>query len=280
MPLPDTRHLIATYELAAKKRFGQHFLLDRNILQNIIAASGSLEGINVIEIGPGPGALTSELIGSPARHVTAIEIDDRMIPALREIEAAAGGKLDIMHRDALEVDITQVAESPRVIIANLPYNVATPLLIGWLKTVHAQGGEGIRSMTLMFQKEVAERLVAPPSTKEYGRLAIMTQWLCEATMLFDIPPGAFSPPPKIISSVVRLVPRGKKAFEAPFEEVERFLATAFSQRRKMLRKTLAGWLPETAAALTACGIDPTRRAETLSVPEVGVIIGGKNGGLS
>lgn len=275
MPLPDTRHLIEKYELAAKKRFGQHFLLDRNILQKIISASGKLDGVNIIEIGPGPGALTSELIRSPARHVTAIEIDDRMIPALREIEAAAEGKFAVLHRDALEVDIAQVATSPRAIIANLPYNVATPLLIGWLKAIHRHGEEGIRSMTLMFQKEVAERLVATPSTKDYGRLAIMTQWLCEAVMLFDIPPGAFSPPPKIVSSVVRLTPRKHKAFEAPFEEVETFLAAAFSQRRKMLRKTLAGWLPDTIDTLQACRIDPTRRAETLSVQEVGTIMGRK-----
>ncbi|MFO1243285.1 MAG: 16S rRNA (adenine(1518)-N(6)/adenine(1519)-N(6))-dimethyltransferase RsmA [Rickettsiales bacterium] len=271
MNLPNPRDLIEIHGLSAKKRFGQHFLLDRNILAKIVHAAGALNGVQAIEIGPGPGALTMELVRSPAAHVTAIEIDDRMMPALREIESAADGRLSVLHQDAMKMDVSVAVPSPRAIIANLPYNVGTQLLIGWLKLIH-RAPDSIQSMTLMFQKEVAERFAASPSTAAYGKVSILAQWLCDVELLFDIPPGAFSPPPKIVSTVVRFVPRHERMFSASFEEVEAFLAVAFAQRRKMLRKTLSGYLPNTISALEHLGIDPTRRAETLTLTEVGKIL--------
>lgn len=271
MELPNPRDLIETHGLHAKKKYGQHFLLDRNILSKIVQVAGNLQGIQAIEIGPGPGALTSELVRSNAAHVTAVEIDERMIAPLREIEAAAAGKLTVLHQDAIRTDITTLTAAPRVIVANLPYNVGTQLLIGWLKLIHRDPAN-IQSMTLMFQKEVAARFAAKPSTSEYGKISILSQWLCDVELLFDIPPGAFFPAPKITSTVVRFTPRPSPCFDASFKEVESFLAAAFGQRRKMLRKNLAGYISDTVVALEALGIDPTRRAETLTTEEVGKII--------
>lgn len=271
MDLPNPRDLIGTHELSAKKRFGQHFLLDRNILSKIVHAAGSLKDVQAIEVGPGPGALTCELLRSDAAHVTAIEIDDRMIPPLREIEASAKGKLTLVHQDAMKTDVLTLTPSPRAIIANLPYNVGTQLLLGWLKVIR-EDPRAIQSMTLMFQKEVAARFAARPSTSEYGKISILSQWLCDVDVLFDIPPGAFSPPPKITSTVVQFRPRAQPFFDATFKEVESFLAAAFGQRRKMLRKTLAGYLENASVQLEQAGIEPTRRAETLTLQEVGKIL--------
>lgn len=271
MELPNPRDLIETHGLHAKKKYGQHFLLDRNILSRIVQAAGSLNGVQAIEIGPGPGALTAELVRSDAAHVTAVEIDERMIAPLREIEAAADGRLTVLHQDAMRTDIATLTPAPRAIIANLPYNVGTQLLIGWLKLIHENPGT-IQSMTLMFQKEVATRFAAKPCTSDYGKISILSQWLCNVELLFDIPPGAFSPAPKIFSTVLRFTPRSIPWFDASFKEVEAFLAIAFGQRRKMLRKNLSGYFSDAVLALESMGIDPTRRAETLTVEEVGKII--------
>lgn len=264
--LPTLKEVIRAHGLAAEKRFGQHFLTDPNILGRIVAAAGPVENGTVIEVGPGPGGLTRALLAAGATAVTAIEIDDRCVAVAREIAAAAAGRLTVLHADALEVDIEALGPAPRRIVANLPYNVATPLLIGWLSRV-AQSADAIAGMTLMFQKEVAERLTAKPGAKAYGRLAVLTQWLTAAEKLFDLPGGAFTPPPKVTSSVVRLTPRTSPPGLPAFKAMEQTTAAAFGQRRKMLRQSLRSMSKTPEAALGNAGIDPTRRAETLTVEE-------------
>ena len=258
--LPPLREIIAAYGLDADKRLGQHFLLDLNLTAKIARAAGDLRGVSVIEIGPGPGGLTRALLDTEATMVVAVERDPRCVAALQSLVTAFEGRLEIIEADALALDATTVAPAPRAIIANLPYNVATPLLLGWLA--------GIRdfvSLTLMFQREVAERLVATPRTKAYGRLSVMTQWLSEPRLLFDLPARAFTPPPKVDSSVVRLVPRLSGDDEPAFAAMERVVAAAFGQRRKMLRAALKTFVPEPVALLEQAGVDPTARAEELDV---------------
>ena len=258
--LPPLREIIKDWGLNADKRLGQHFLLDLNLTAKIARAAGNLGGVTVIEIGPGPGGLTRGLLDIGAKRVIAIERDPRCVAALQPLALAANGRLTIIAADALSIDIVSLAKGRRAIVANLPYNVATPLLLGWLKQAAA-----FESLTLMFQREVALRLVAAPRTKEYGRLSVMTQWLMEASLLFDIPPAAFTPPPKVTSSVVRLTPRAPRPAEPEFPLMERVVAAAFGQRRKMLRAGLRGFVPDPIALLESAGIDPTARAEELDV---------------
>lgn len=266
--LPPLRDIISRYDLRAQKKLGQNFLLDLNITDKIARSAGDLENVTVFEIGPGPGGLTRSLLVAGAQKVIAVEFDQRAVSALQSLQKAAKGRLEIIHGDALKSDLLSLApDSKRVIVANLPYNIATPLLIGWLKQVR-NVPEAYERMILMFQREVADRIVAVPGNKIYGRLAVMTQWLCRCRKLFDLPPSAFTPPPKVTSSVVEFVPykfdSDLPAFEAPFfEEVERITAAAFGQRRKMLRSSLKGW----EEAMKKVGIDPTLRAEQLSVDD-------------
>jgi 16S rRNA (adenine1518-N6/adenine1519-N6)-dimethyltransferase len=259
--LPPLGEVIRRHGLAAVRALGQNFLLDLNLTGKIARAAGDLALGTTIEIGPGPGGLTRALLLAGAAKVVAIERDRRCLPALAEIAEAAEGRLAIVEGDALEVDAARLGEAPRRIVANLPYNVATPLLFAWLARLR-----DFESLTLMFQKEVAERITARPSTKAYGRLAVMTQWVGEAKRLFDIPARAFTPPPKVTSSVVRITPRAAPQGDADARTMERVVATAFNQRRKMLRQALKP-LGNAEALLARAGIDPTRRAETLEVTE-------------
>jgi len=243
---------------------GQHFLLDPQLIARIARAAGDLGRGTVIEIGPGPGGLTRALLDAGANRVIAIERDRRCVAALADLVAAYPGRLTVIEGDALAIDIVELAArekapAPLRIVANLPYNIATPLLIDWLRQARA-----FESLTLMFQKEVAQRLAAPPSTKAYGRLSVLAQWLCEVSCLFDIAPGAFVPPPAVTSTVVRLAPRPAPLAEADAELLREILAAAFGQRRKMLRRSL-GSVASGTAALAASGIDPTLRAEALDV---------------
>ncbi len=264
--LPPLREVIARYGLSARRGFGQHFLLDLNLTARIARAAGNLEGICVIEIGPGPGGLTRALLASNAGAVVAIERDRRCSEALGALGDAYPGRLHLVSEDALEIDPVALAAEqgltgPFKIVANLPYNIATPLLIGWLKQIQAY-----QSLTLTFQKEVAERLTATPRTKQYGRLSVMTGWLCKARIVFDIPPRAFVPAPKVTSSVLHLTPRTSPLAPAAWEDMERVVKAAFGQRRKMLRAGLKTLVADPLPLLEAAGISPTSRAEELDIP--------------
>ncbi len=259
--LPPLREVIARHGLAARHSLGQHFLLDLNLTGRIARAAGDLTTGTTIEIGPGPGGLTRALLACGA-HVVALERDERCLPALAEIAAAWPGRLDLRLVDATTVATHEIGAPPRRIVANLPYNVATALLIGWLH--HA---EAFESLTLMFQKEVADRIVAAPDTPDYGRLSVIAQWRCSVKRLFDIGPRAFTPPPKVVSTVVSLVPLREPAAPAYMPDLERVTAAAFGQRRKMLRQSLRSLGVDPATLLGAAAIDPTRRAETLTVEE-------------
>ena len=260
--LPPLREVIRRHDLAARKALGQNFLLDLNLTGRIARAAAPLDQASVIEIGPGPGGLTRALLQEGARHVTAIERDPRCIAALQELAAAFPGRLTLVEGDALAIDPASLVPAPRKIVANLPYNIATALLLRWLPGIDAY-----ESLTLMFQKEVAQRLAAAPRSKEYGRLSVMTQWRCEVRPLFDIPPRAFVPPPKVTSTVVRLVPRASPLAPCRFEDLERVVAAAFGQRRKMLRQSLKSLWPDPEPHLRASGVPPTARAEELTVEQ-------------
>ncbi|ESZ87297.1 MAG: 16S rRNA methyltransferase [Blastomonas sp. CACIA14H2] len=260
--LPPLRDVIARHGLAASKALGQNFLLDEQLLDRIAAVPGDLDGQDVLEIGPGPGGLTRALLRAGA-HVTAIERDRRCLPALAELAEAFPGQLKVIEGDALELPLASVMPGPCHIASNLPYNVGTALLIGWLSG--QDWPPQWRSLTLMFQREVADRIVADPDRDAYGRLAILSQWRCHARLAMKVHRSAFTPPPKVMSAIVHLtpaaMPEGIKA-----ARLEAITAAAFGQRRKMLRQSLKG-LPGALAALEAVGIDPARRAETLSVDE-------------
>lgn len=261
-PLPPLRDVIARHGLSANKALGQNFLFDLNLTGRIARAAAPLDAGSVIEIGPGPGGLTRALLDHGAREVIVIERDRRFLPVLEEIASAYPGRLKIVEGDALKIDAAKLGEGPRRIVANLPYNVATPLLLNWL-----EAGTAFVSLTLMFQKEVAERLVAPPRTKDYGRLAIAAQWRAEVRRLFDVPPRAFTPPPKVTSSIVQLVPRATPLFPADAAMLERVTAAAFGQRRKMLRQSLRQVSPSAEEVLVEVGIAPTARGEELSIEQ-------------
>ena len=259
--LPALRDVIARYGLDADKSLGQHFLLDLNLCARIVRAAGDVTQGTTIEIGPGPGGLTRALLAAGA-HVMAIEKDARCLPLLAELASAYPGRLDVISADALKLRAAEIGAAPRRIVANLPYNIATELLLGWLEDITA-----FESLTLMFQREVALRLAAPPGSKTYGRLSVMTQWLCEVALAFDVNPRAFTPTPAVDSTVVSLTPRATPLAPAARKTLERVTASAFGQRRKMLRQSLKTLGVDAIALCAKAGVDPTARAETLSVEE-------------
>jgi 16S rRNA (adenine1518-N6/adenine1519-N6)-dimethyltransferase len=257
--LPPLREVIATHGLAARKSLGQHFLLDLNLTGRIARAAGDLTQGTVIEIGPGPGGLTRALLDAGAAHVAAVERDDRAIVIQQEIAAAYPGRLEIIAADALEVDCAILGTAPRRVVANLPYNISTVLLLAFLRRIDAY-----QTLVLMFQKEVVDRLAAVPRSPDYGRLTVITQWLCEVRPLFNIDRRAFTPPPSVTSTVVRLDPRTEPLAPARFQTMERVTAAAFGQRRKMLRSSLKS-LGNADALIAAAGLAPTARAEEIDV---------------
>lgn len=261
--LPPLREVIARHGLAAKKALGQNFLLDLNLTAKIARAAGDLAQCDVLEVGPGPGGLTRALLAEGARHVLAVEKDARCLPALEEIAAVWPGRLEVVHGDALEVDAAARLAPPIRVVANLPYNVGTELLTGWLSP--PLWPPFWQSLTLMFQKEVAERIVAKPGTKAYGRLALLAQWRCDARIVMVLPPEAFTPAPKVHSAVVHLTALPGPRFPADARVLARITAAGFNQRRKMLRASLKGVAPEIEAKLEAAGIAPTARAEEVSL---------------
>jgi 16S rRNA (adenine1518-N6/adenine1519-N6)-dimethyltransferase len=255
--LPPLREVIAAHGLAPLKRYGQHFLTDPRLIARIAAAAGDLTQGTVFEIGPGPGGLTRALLNAGAAKVIAVEYDSRCLAALAELAEAYPGRLELVEADALEVDLTSLAEGPRKIVANLPYNISTALLTRWL----AQA-ESFDSMTLMFQKEVAERLKAQPRTKAYGRLSVLTQVVCQVRKAFDLAPGAFHPPPKVTSSVVVLTPRPER-LPCRLKTLEACTAAAFGQRRKTLRSSLKSWTSNAERLLESVDLKSSARAEEL-----------------
>ena len=254
------REVIARHGIAARRSLGQNFILDLNLTRRIARAAQGRDSGTTIEIGPGPGGLTRALLDEGAARVVAIERDPRCLAALADLTTHYPGRLELVEGDALKLDPVALTPAPRRIVANLPYNIATVLLLRWLDRV----GE-YESLTLMFQREVAKRLVAEPRSPAYGRLSVLVQWLCETRILFDIPPQAFTPPPKVISSVVQLVPRALPLVPASKAVLERVTAAAFGQRRKMLRSSLKSLGVPIEPLLAETGIAGTARAEELSV---------------
>jgi len=261
--LPPLSRVIAAHALAPRKALGQNFLLDLNLTAKIARQAGDLTRCDVLEVGPGPGGLTRGLLTEGARHVLAVEKDPRCLPALAQIAAAAPGRLTVVEGDALAIDPTEHLTPPIRVVANLPYNVGTELLVRWLTP--ASWPPFWDTLTLMFQREVAERIVAVPGSKAYGRLAILAQWRCDARIVLHLPPGAFTPPPKVSSAVVHLAALPAPRFPANALVLERLVARAFNQRRKMLRAALRGAAPDIEARLIAAGIAPTDRAETIDL---------------
>ncbi len=261
--LPPLRDVIAAHDLAPKKSLGQNFLFDLNLTRKIARAAGANDGGTFYEVGPGPGGLTRALLAEGADRIIAVERDARCLPALAEIAAAYPGRLDVISDDALAMDETAILPHGVRIAANLPYNVGTAILIKWL-AVEAWPPFWA-SLTLMFQKEVAQRLTAQPSTEHYGRLSVLAQWRCTAKILFDVNRGAFVPPPNVTSSIVRLEPRNEPLAPCQLADLEKITSAAFGQRRKMLRQSLKGLGGE--ALIAAAGIDPTARPEDLTIPQ-------------
>ena len=263
--LPPLRQVIADHGLSARKSLGQNFLLDLNLTAKIARQAGDLSGCDVLEIGPGPGGLTRGLLSEGARRVLAIEKDTRCLPALEQIATAYPGRLEVLNADALEIDPLDHLTPPIKVAANLPYNVGTELLIRWLTP--PDWPPFWQSLTLMFQREVAERIVAQPGSKAYGRLAILSQWRADAQIVMHLPPGAFTPPPKVSSAVVHLTALPEPRFPADPKILERVVARAFNQRRKMLRAALKGMAPDIEDRLLSAGIQPTDRAETVHLEQ-------------
>ncbi len=263
--LPPLREVIATHQLSAKKSLGQNFLLDLNLTAKIARAAGDLSNMDVLEVGPGPGGLTRGLLAEGARRVLAVEKDERCLPALDEIARHYEGRLEVINGDALQVDPLAKLTPPIAICANLPYNVGTELLVRWLTPT--DWPPFWSTLTLMFQREVAERIVAQPGSKAYGRLALLAQWRCEARIVISLPPSAFTPPPKVSSAVVHLKALPEPRYPADAKTLERLVAMAFNQRRKMLRAALKGLAPDIEDKLLAAGIAPTERAEQVSLEQ-------------
>ena len=261
--LPPLRDVISTHSLNAKKSLGQNFLLDLTLTAKIARLAGDLEGYDILEVGPGPGGLTRGLLASGARRVVALEKDPRCIPALNEIAEVYPGQLDIFNADALNFDIRSHLTVPIRIVANLPYNVGTELLIRWLTP---KGWPPFwNTLTLMFQKEVAERIIATPGSKSYGRLAILAQWKSNPKIMMELPPEAFTPPPKVHSAVVHFDALPQPRFPAPAGLLTSTVAMAFNQRRKMLRSSLKSASPNIENVLREAGLEPTARAEEISL---------------
>lgn len=261
--LPPLREVIARHGLSARKSLGQNFLLDLNLTAKIARAAGDLTGSDVLEVGPGPGGLTRGLLAEGARRVLAVEKDARCLPALAEIAAAHPGRLEVVNADALEIDAAALLTPPIKIVANLPYNVGTELLTRWLDP--PDWPPFWESLTLMFQREVAERIVAKPGSKAYGRLAILAQWRSEPKIVMELPPEAFTPPPKVRSAVVHIRALPEPRYPADPRVLQEVVARAFNQRRKMLRASLRGLAPDIEDILRAVGIEPTDRAETVDL---------------
>ena len=261
--LPPLREVIRAHDLVAKKQLGQNFLLDLNLTAKIARSAGDLTGCDVLEVGPGPGGLTRGLLAEGARRVVAVEKDARALPALAEIANACPERLTVLHGDALELDLASHLTPPVKIVANLPYNVGTELLIRWLTP--EVWPPFWSSLTLMFQKEVAERIVAKPGGNHYGRLALLAQYRCEAKIVMTLPPEAFTPAPKVHSAVVHLTALPQPRFPCDFKVLQRITALAFNQRRKMLRASLKGLKPGIEGILESVGIPPTARAEEIGL---------------
>ena len=274
--LPPLRDVIRAHDLVAKKQLGQNFLLDLNLTAKIARAAGDLSACDVLEVGPGPGGLTRGLLVEGARHVLAVEKDPRCMPALAEISAAYPGRLEVINGDALEVDVLSHLTPPVRIVANLPYNVGTELLIRWLTP--KVWPPFWQSLTLMFQKEVAERIIAKPRSDHYGRLALLVQWRCDAKIVLHLPPEAFTPAPKVHSAVVHLTRLPEPRYPADEAMLQRVTAMGFNQRRKMLRSSLKALGPEIETHLLAAGIEPTARAEEIPLEKfcaLSLILAGK-----
>ena len=261
--LPPLRDIIATHGLDAKKSLGQNFLLDLNLTSKIARLAGDISGHDVLEVGPGPGGLTRGLLAAGARRVVALEKDPRCMPALAQISAAYSGRLDVFNADALEFDMRGQLTGPVRVVANLPYNVGTELLVRWLTP--KDWPPFWSSLTLMFQKEVAERIIAKPGTKAYGRLGILAQWKSTPSVVMELPPEAFTPPPKVHSAVMHLEALAAPRFPAPAGLLSSTVAMAFNQRRKMLRSSLKSAAPDIETALRDAGLEPTARAEEISL---------------
>jgi 16S rRNA (adenine1518-N6/adenine1519-N6)-dimethyltransferase len=262
--LPPLREVVRRHGIAPKKSLGQNFLFDLNLAGRIARAAGPLGGVAIFEVGPGPGGLTRALLALGAARVVAVERDERAIAALREIAAHYPGRLEVVAADALGYDPRPLLAGPVRIVANLPYNIATALLVSWLAL--EPWPPWYDAAVLMFQREVAERIVAEPHSKSYGRLSVLAQWRCEARILFDVNASAFVPPPAVNSSIVRLAPR-RRPLPCDRASLERVTQAAFGQRRKMLRQSLRSLGTEVSALLAAAGLDPTARAEHLSVSD-------------
>jgi 16S rRNA (adenine1518-N6/adenine1519-N6)-dimethyltransferase len=269
-PLPPLRDVIARYDLAAKKSLGQNFLLDLNLTRKIARTAGSLENTTIYEVGPGPGGLTRALLMEGAARVIVVERDERCLPALEDIARAFPGRMDIVPADALALDEAALfrehkIDGPIRIAANLPYNIGTALLVKWLTS--KSWPPFWQSLTLMFQREVAERITAQPDSKAYGRLSVISQWRTRAKIQFDVSPRAFTPPPKITSAIVRIEPLAEPIAPANLADLEAVTAAAFGHRRKMLRQSLKSLATNAEELVRAAGLDPTARAENLSVSD-------------
>jgi 16S rRNA (adenine1518-N6/adenine1519-N6)-dimethyltransferase len=265
--LPSLKDVIAKHGLFTRKSLGQHFLLDNSITNKIVLYAGDLVNHNVIEVGPGPGGLTRSLLAAGAKSLTVVEKDDRCIAIMEELKEAVDGddRMHILHGDALKIDLQEAVAAPRKIVANLPYNVGTIMLLHWLDDIAVYGAGAYSSLTLMFQEEVAQRIIAAPDTSEYGRLSVVSQFLCECRYDFKLPPEAFSPPPKVHSAVITLTPRPEPLYPVSKAMLEKVVAAAFGQRRKMLRSALRQLGVPVEKLLERAGIDGTLRAEVLDV---------------
>jgi 16S rRNA (adenine1518-N6/adenine1519-N6)-dimethyltransferase len=263
--LPPLKDVISKYEIRAKKSLGQNFLLDLNLTSKIARYAGDLKQSDVLEIGPGPGGLTRSLLNEGARQVVSIEKDKRCIAALEEIQSLFPSRLKLLQGDALSMNVTQYFTDPIKIIANLPYNIGTELLVRWLNSKNWPSFW--QSMTLMFQKEVANRIVARPGSKAYGRLSVMSQWRCNTKIAFNIPATAFTPPPKVESAVVHFEALNEPKFPAEVDKLEFVVSKAFNQRRKMLRGALKGHFKNVEEGLFSIGVLPTKRAENITIKE-------------
>jgi len=268
--LPSTSSLIQKYNLNAQKSLGQNFILDKNFTDKIVASAGNLADFLVLEIGPGPGSLTRSIVDAGCKKLIAIEKDSRCIELLKEFKEFYGDKIEVIQGDALKIDELEIVrkfsknpEEKIKIIANLPYNIGTPLVFKWLKIA-----PNILSMTLMLQKEVVERIVAKPTENHYGRLAVMINFLCETRMVFTVNKSVFTPPPKVTSAIVEIIPREKPLYDVEFSKLERVVAAAFGQRRKMLRSSLKGIFFENCEKfLIECKIRPEERAENIAIED-------------
>lgn len=262
--LPSLASVIARHGLITKKSLGQHFLLDERITDEIVRYAGDLNNHNLIEIGPGPGGLTRSLLNAGTKKLYVVEKDGRCIEVMKELQQAFPERLEILHEDALTVNLLEAVPAPRKIVANLPYNVGTELLLGWLDQIYAVPG-AFEGLTLMFQKEVAERIVATHGNKDYGRLSVLAQWLCHVRYDMELPPEAFTPPPKVASAVVTLIPRTKPLVDVPKDILEKVVAAAFGQRRKMLRGALKSLGVDVEKLFAEADIDGSLRAEQVDL---------------